>query len=81
MPPWHTTIHSTTNNPFVPSTSGYLTRLGRADLIGIYVKDCPTNTPTMVINFQTYKEMVMAGESHFGEVITNITVPNPMYRR
>jgi hypothetical protein len=81
IPSWNATIHPTTDNPFAQGNFGMMVRGSGSQLIGIYLKDCPTNTPTMAINFITYKTRILAGESSDGDVITNITVPNPMFGR
>jgi hypothetical protein len=80
---WLTTIK--TPNDLSPDGSGGMQtgRVGGSDqpqTIGIYVHDCPTNTPTLIIEFSSHKETTdhQIVDIHF---LTNITVPNPAYRR
>jgi hypothetical protein len=79
--PWLMTIDPATNNPFSLAICGPMQLGSQPEVVGCYLEDCPTNIPTFVINFVTQKTRIMAGESFIDKFITNITVPNPLYRR
>jgi hypothetical protein len=78
--PHHTTVSPATSD-FPPGDSGMIEQATGSQLVGVYLSNCPTNEPTMVINFMAQETKIMNGERYTTGLFTNITVPNPAYQR